>query len=291
MLLNNREIACVVWIAIFFGWCLLKKDVRRSIAEVVKAAIHRKLIACFLAVALYATIMSWSLAGWRLWNFGDLKTVILWTCTAGTGMVIGIATGEPTRHHFRKVALGGIKLGLVLEFVVNLYVFRLAIEIVFVPIAVIFTILSVYTDIKDGHRAVNRLVNGAMTLLGGIMALYAGFRMRSDWAGFARAETLIEFLLPLIMTVLFIPLLYALLIITTYESFFVLLKVYMHDRSLRRYTRWEVIRTCGLDYERVNRWRKHYAYTRPKTRVRVRRSLRDLPERNPIATKAEPGVP
>lgn len=45
MLLNNREIACVVWIAIFFGWCLLKKDVRRSIAEVVKAAIHRKLIA------------------------------------------------------------------------------------------------------------------------------------------------------------------------------------------------------------------------------------------------------
>jgi len=203
-LLNNREISILIWLVLIICWAVSIRSVRKGFRGILKAALHWKIVSCVLSLLVYVSIIAFSLDGWQLWGFENLKATILWTCTAGFGMVIANETGEPTRRHFKAVILGGIKFTIVLEFLVNFYVFPIIAELVLIPILAFLTACATYAEIKEEYKQTAYLFNGMLSLLGFGVLIYASYHAWNNWESFARIATVLDFLLPLLLTFLII---------------------------------------------------------------------------------------
>jgi len=271
--LNNREMAIAIWLAVLLAWVLSHRGTRESIPGLLKAAFHWKLTACWIAVALYALLAALSLEGWGLWSVDNLKATLLWVVTAGLVMVFRVASEQPDRQRLWQSSIGGLKISIVLEFIANVYVFPLLIELVAVPLLAALTALAAFAEIREEHKQAKGCFNGLLSIAGLTLLGYGVYRIWADFEHFAQFSTLVDFLLPILLTVFFLPFLFVLVVVAAYETVFVQLKIFMHDDALRRFTRWELVRQCGWNFERAARWRKRYMLERPSTREAVRASI------------------
>lgn len=270
---NNREIAIAIWLIGFFSWALTMPKVRESFPGVLKAAFAAKLTICWILTIGYIAIVTVALWGWGIWSVTNLKMTILWAFSAGLVMVVGVASDQPDRRRLWQSTIGGFKASLVLEFVANLYVFPLWVELVLMPVATLIVGTAVFAESKKENQNAVGCLNNLMSLLGVGLLGYGVYRITTDFDMFWQVETLIDFFLPILLTLFFLPFLYLLAVFVAYETLFTQLKVFMHDDELRRFTKLELIRECGLDFERVTRWKNRYMSERPRSKEGVRESI------------------
>ena len=107
---NNREIATAIWLTIFAIWGLTKTDIRDSIAGVIRAFLHWKIVTCVAAMALYVTTIVALLAMTRLWQPGMIKDTLLWFSFTAFAMVMRFATSRDNENIFRQVCIDNAKL-------------------------------------------------------------------------------------------------------------------------------------------------------------------------------------
>jgi hypothetical protein len=88
------------------------------------------------------------------------------------------------------------------------YVFRLVVELVLVPVLFLLAGLLVVSQLKEEYKPVERLVSNATALFGAGVFAYAGYSIYSDWSSFAKVETAKDFLVPLALSLLFMPFIY-----------------------------------------------------------------------------------
>jgi cytochrome bd-type quinol oxidase subunit 2 len=87
-----------------------------------------------------------------------------------------------------------VRFTIVVEFLVNLYVFPFLIELVLVPIIVLFAGMQVVAAAEPAHASARRAIDGALIALGLLLLTYAAVEaIRDPSALFTRenAETLL----------------------------------------------------------------------------------------------------
>jgi len=73
----------------------------------------------------------------------------------------------------KKAFRDGLKISVILEFIVNLHVLGLGWELILVPIAAILTCLLVVAESKEEFRPVRSILNSLLVLLGLGLLAYA----------------------------------------------------------------------------------------------------------------------
>lgn len=275
-MLDNREIAIAIWLSLFAYCALRVPGVRSNCPGVLKALLNRQILSAFVLMAsyVYGLVILLQMAG--VWGIGDVKATILWTMTAAVVMVSEVESISSDPVFFRKAALDGFRISVFLEFIANLYVFNLIVELIFVPFVTLLVCIVVVADLNEENRSVSSVLNTILAVLGLGLLICAVHRIITDSEAFLRAQTLFEFLLPLLLTFLFLPFLYFLALYVCYATAFNRLKIFMNDTALRRYTRFQLILRFRLNLWGVSRWTPVFVRSRPDSKEAILVSIANV---------------
>jgi hypothetical protein len=212
--LNSREDAFVLWALLAVGYLIFKdaRGIGGAFLNVVRAALHPKLVILFGSAFLYLLLLVYAAEVAGLWHTTSLNATVYWF--VGTAVVLisdAVTRASPrdldlTRRTLKRL----IGVTILIEFVVTLYVFPLAVEVIGVGIAVTFTMLQVVVghDASADPRA-RRLIEGVLTTVGVVYLAYFAVRGVGDLLdGAISREPAEEFLVGPVLTIALIPLLY-----------------------------------------------------------------------------------
>lgn len=260
--LNTRETAIALWTAVTLVIALAVPGLRAILAAGFRIAgqpLARVLLTCTTLIALAATGLL-ALVGY--WHTSMLPPTITWfigTAIVGTFSMEGV--GE-----LRALILRVIAATALIEFVANAYTFPLLAELIVVPFVVVVVTLTSFSELRPEFAILRRPLNLlCFALLVGTVTPTVVFVAR-HLGQLASAERAREFLLPLILTVAFVPYLYCLRMTVAWQTALAMLRSGIEDRpELLKEARLAMARSCRLSLSRIRifeprfRWMLCYA--------------------------------
>lgn len=262
--LNTRETALAFWLLIGLIWALLNRSIRVAMWNVILTLSGSKLRTLFASALLYAGVAI--LVLWRIgfWDPRLLKSSILWFF--GVGGAASILTIDESQYtSFRKVAFAAFAVSALVEFFVNLYTFPLIVELFLIPLLfLIVTLQAVSAALPEfrgpRHDATKGLLSGLLSALGLAIIAYSIFETARHWQDVFSTKGLEDFLLPVILTMWFLPYVYAVRLYATFEMIFLRARLAAaDDAQLLRYYRKNIIRACGLNLWRAQRFSAEFS--------------------------------
>lgn len=233
---NDREKAIIIWFCILFVWSLAHKSVRNDVKgpviTILKLLFSFKIGIPLLLMSIYLGLLIFFASRFNLWDISLLKDTLLWFF--GTACIMFASTdkaGQDSKY-FKDVILDTLKFSVILEFVVNLYVFSIFVELILVPLVTLVAGMLVIADKKNEYATVKKALNCVLIIAGLTMLIYALVHVFSDFKQFATIGNAKTFLLPLILTLAFLPFMYCLTLWARYESLFTSMDIWMHNKEL-----------------------------------------------------------
>ena len=184
-----------------------------------------------------------------------------------------------TKDNFRVTAA--------LEFVVVFYTFSLWAELIIVPVTTILIAMQVVAEGKEDYKPVEKLLNSLLSLFGISLLIYATYRLVADFSNFTQPETLTDFSLPVLLSLLFLPFLFVVALYMNYEIVFVRLDFKIKDAKLRRYAKCTALFGFHVRTGLLRRWIRNIQFKTPTSRSELKASItrvKDLAarEKNPV---------
>lgn len=257
--LDNRERALTIWIFVFLIWITFNKAVRDSMFSVLKAFFSIKILIPFCLMFVYIITLIFVAYKLQIWESYLLKDTIILGFVIGFTMFLNINKANSENNYFKKTILESIKLTVILEFIVNLYVFSLPIEIVLVPILAILTVMLVVSSTKKEFEPVKKLLNLVLAIIGIYFLYHALMSISSSFGNFATLKNLKEFLLLPFLTIAYIPFIYFLALYSAYESLFVRVNfLNKGDKKEKKSVKLQIFKNNLFNLIKLNNFSKNY---------------------------------
>ena len=202
---NNREIAIGIWSVILLGVCALLKPARDSLFVVIRILWSRIFLMQIGAMSLYIVLIVFLLSEIGLWDISQLKTTVFWALTTGGVSFARVTSTPDDQEFFRNLLKDIFKITLVIEFVVAFYTFSLIAELLFLPFMAFVGLMAAFAQGKEEHQVVERFFNGILVGAGLLVLGYSGYRLIFDPQDFFTLSTLKDFYLPPLLSFLFLP--------------------------------------------------------------------------------------
>jgi hypothetical protein len=209
--LNSREDSILLWAVAILAYVTYKgPSIWLSFFGLTRLIFASKLTILFGSAALYSAAVVLLAKKLGLWHTTALKETIYWFVGIGVVLVGDATQATPNPDYAKKVVRRLLKVTLVIEFVVNLYVFPLAVEIVLVFLVLAFAGMQALAEHKPSStdQTTRKVIDGVLIGIG--VFLFASFAVRalSDLDAFLTRETAERFLVVPALTLAFIPFLY-----------------------------------------------------------------------------------
>jgi hypothetical protein len=256
--LNTRETATLAWVVLALGIAVATPSLRVVVIDGVKIATKPFVAIMLAATTLLAAAITICLASLGYWRASMMPTTVVWfvgTAIVGTFSMGGIGD-------LRRLATRTVAFAAVVEFVSNAYTFPLPVELFLVPFVVILVTLTSFADRRPEFaitRAPFKVICAAL-FIGTLTPTLVYFVHHVGQL--ASADQAREFLLPLILTVTFLPYFYLVQMVVAWQTALSMLKSQMQDRlSLLKVARRALIRSCHASLPRIQlfepefRWR------------------------------------
>ena len=291
---TNREIAILFWLSVLLVLALLHSNTRPSLGQVVKAFFAPKLSA-LLAIALtyiIASVFILSFVG--IWQWANLKTTVLWGITSAFVAMFDAIRLTGDKAYFRKLLYDIFNVTVVVTFIAEFYSFGLLIELVLFPLLAFIGILHAYSEKQPESDPVKKLLGWIMISAGLWILIYSGYQMITNFHEVATKDTALEFGIPIILSLSFLPFIYFLNVYITYENSFIRIGLSIKDRSLLRYAKWQARIHFRTDLDFLRRWARHIAINDVDSREAVKQSIQHIKavkkrEKNPPIILKEDG--
>ena len=196
----------------------------------------------------------------QLWNFGLLKDSIYWVLGFAIVLLFNINVAYIEKKFFIKIAYDCFKLIIILEFVVNFYVFDFWVELFFVPFLFIIGCLHAVSETEKKYELINKLLNSILATIGFLYLGYFFINLFLDYHTFINLDTLQSMILPPILTLSFIPFIYLLALYMSYESLFLRLSMFMINKSLLKFTKRQIFVKYRFSFSKLNNFIQNNAY-------------------------------
>lgn len=251
---NNREIASGIWLLIIFIFMIRKKDIRHSLKRFFKTLFNKKILISFIFMFISTAIIVLFLYHINFWDISLLKDTIIWFLFSGIVTCVNAITSRSDKNKLKKIIYENLKVLILIEFIINYYTFPLIIELIVMPIITVIFLLDVFTDNKEKYSSVKKLMKTLQTVIGFFLIYYFISNLVSSYQGFISYNTLKSFLLPIILSLFFLPFIYLFLLYAKYDMIFIRLKMgSSKSKELTKYAKKEIIKTCLLNLNKVKK--------------------------------------
>lgn len=202
----------LLWIVAVVAFATVKGEgVASSFLGVVRAFFVPKLLLIFGSAALYCALIVLLAKQANLWHTTALKETVYWFVTGGVVLVGRAVThAAPSDPGFYKQLLRqALRFTIVVEFLVNLYVFPFLVELVLVPIILLFVGMQIATEYDASLAAARKVIDAVLTTIGFLLLAYVAVETIRDPGGLFTRENAETLLVPPVLTFAFVPLLWA----------------------------------------------------------------------------------
>lgn len=274
--LNNREIALLVWMALAFGLPMLIPSVRQAFGEVGRAFLQPVILGCIAAAGAYTAACVALLAAVDLWDIPNLKTTIVWFISFTiVAMMETTRAGESLRR-LPILAKETIAVTALVVFIAETYPFPLWGELLFIPSVVLVSLCAEIAQRKPDTARTVPIFTSLQAALGFWALGYAVWQAAADPAGFATVENLREFLVPILLSLMFLPFLFLLTLFSTYQTAAVRVHFAIPDKRLGFYALVRGMVAFGYDLDRFNRYLRDPRWHEGPTRQAARDIIAEL---------------
>jgi hypothetical protein len=235
MELNSREIAILIWLGLVLAYSTRSGEVGRSLTGLVKALLQHKILLSVGGAALYSAACVWLLWQLGLWEAANLKTTLLWGLTFAFVTMMDIAKLETEPRPLRRVAKEAVNATALIVFVAEFYSLPLWGELILVPLLVMIGGMIVVGQSRPDAAPAVRLLIFLQVVAGSSLLIYSLGHIVQELRDFATLITARELAVPMLLSLMFLPFLYLLILWVSFENASLRLWATMGDRKLRRY--------------------------------------------------------
>lgn len=234
---TSREIAIAFWTGAFLIWSLRSDGVRRSLKAVLASLVQPPILGWLICMAAYVAASIWVLYQFGFWTSVLLKGSLLWFVFSAPAMAIR-ATKKDQMEPFRASIRDAVRITILFEFIIVTYTFSLAIELVMIPVVTLTVLIDAYAGTRPKYRDVGKITSFLLAIGGLTIFILAAHRAWADLYSLQSLDTLRKLLLPSVLSILFLPFLYVLLLYIDYDSLLVRLRLFSRpDHRTHRYAR------------------------------------------------------
>ena len=232
-MLDNRELAGLVWLGAGISWALSQKTVRESCAGVVNAFFRPQILVPLVAMLAWVGLELWVGAQLGFWNPALSKGTILWTVGSAGVLLFNCAQMGASEHFFRRTIGATVGVAVFVEFFVNLYPMRLPVELVVQFVAVVLVLMVTLGGQKPEFKSAKLVCELLLTGIVVALLVHAARQIFVEWHRLDARELLFEFALPIWLTGGLLPFLYAFSIVLVYDRAFRFIDWKGRDRGSR----------------------------------------------------------
>ena len=261
-ILNNREIAIALWLILAATYiCSAERmsEVRSAFKKLAFVFQSRPLMIVFSLAAVYTVAMVYILLDWELWNIDQLKNTVFWFFSVGLLSIHNLEKIKTAPHFFRNSVIGNLRMLAILQFVIGVYSLPLLAELVLVPFMVVVGMMIPIAESDIKYLQVKKLLNGIVISFGLFTLAYTAYMLATDFKELGQEKTFYDFIVPALLTVMYLPFVFAMMTYSTYETVFVRLQFSVQDRRLRRLAKLYAVVFFNFRLDSIRRWADHIA--------------------------------
>jgi hypothetical protein len=208
--LNSREDAGLVWTVIVLAFVLYKvPGVFRNLADIVWLVIKPPLVLLFGGAALYCAGILAVANQLGVWETSAAKETVYWFLGAGLVLAGHALNARPDPYYARTLLRRALRVAILIEFIVNFYVFPLGVELLFVPVVGLLGIVEVWNKGQaEPDARLATLTGGALAILGWVVLVSVLVRIGLHPGDLLTRNTLERVLIVPALTIAFTPFLY-----------------------------------------------------------------------------------
>ena len=273
--LDNREIAIGLWLIVALLFVLRNSDVRRAFAPVARALTAKPILIGIVLMVGYLTVEVKVLSLVGIWVPSQIKTTIIWAITVATVMLFTANSINEVEGHFCKAAKENFKFSVLVSFFVNLHVLPLIWELIIVPIGALAAAMLAVAEADEKYVPARKLLNGFLGILGMSLLGYALWKSCQNPRSLVEIEALRSLAIPVVLSLLFLPFIYLVVVYMAYENVFVRLKFVIRNKSLNKYAKKCLILHVRLRIPALHLWLKEAWSRELASREDIDKSIQD----------------
>lgn len=219
--MNNRELATVLWasavvVAILVG-CALNSNLRSSVGGVLRAVLTPVIVVPFVMMVVYCWGVVRLAIAFGFWNQDHLLTdTFFWFLTSAIVLFFNVADAGP--GFVRRKALQVFGATVLVEFLMNLFVMNLILEILLQPWVFLWMGIELVARNNPEQRPAVRAAGFFLSATGIGIASYRVIELVENWRSAFSLQTGLKFALPIWMTLGILPFIYLLALYVAYDK-------------------------------------------------------------------------
>lgn len=254
-LFNNRELASATLLTIIFLWGWGKgPDFRVALYGVVKSLLQGSILITLLTLLMYVLIVVNFLAELQIWNSTQTKNTILWFLFIGVSQLFSATKIKDMNLYLKTSINSQLRLIVIIEFLVAFHSYGYFTEIILVSVVTLLMCCSVVSERKAENKKSKRIFDAMVSCIGIFIFLDSMLSIYLDPSAFLNIDTFRDFLIPVALSVSFLPYMYFFYYFMSYEKAFVKIRIYTDCRSLQRYAKIKLLISFRGNVKLINDW-------------------------------------
>jgi hypothetical protein len=256
--LDARETAATIWAALILGYVALRSSGFRSSLLSLLKIVFGSILAVLIAVAAdYMAGVVWLLQFIGFWDRPMLKTTVFWFI--GTGLVTAFSTKRKDGRSFARLVIRNFSAAAIVAYFMNIHPFPLYVWLVLFPVILLLAGCQGLAEADSQYAAVKTPIEVLLTVIALTALSFSLAYVVGHFDKLTTGETGREFLLPFVLTVCFIPLLYAMALFVVYQGMLGMIRFrFAENVQVYRFARREIIRACGASLKRAQLFEEKY---------------------------------
>lgn len=221
---NNREIALVGWIIIAIIIGLFKKAGREFLKSVLPIIFSRKFVVFYIIFLSFFFLTVLYLYHASFWDLSLLKDTVFWVIFIFIPLFVNTIENAKDGRFFAKLIKDNLTIIVIIEFILNFWTFNLIIEILIIPIALLLGGIYAIVSRDEETVIVKKFIDGLLSIFGIVVIIFTLYNIIQRPEEILSINTLKEFLLPVLLLFMNLPVVYGLALYSTYEQVFIRIK-------------------------------------------------------------------
>ncbi len=278
-ILNNRECAILTWmflLTLFILTSARMEGTRKSIKEILPTILAKPIIIIVFLTISYMLGSIYFLNKLDLWNLSQLKNTIIWSVSTGLFSIFKVNSIKNDENFLINSFLDNFKIIAIIQFVVEIYSFDFVYELILIPSLVLVGTTLEYSKNENKYRQARIFLNYLLSIFGLAMLIYTGYQITINFNKSILEGTLDDFLTPPLLTLLFIPFLFTLLVYMTYEGIFIRLNNLITNKKLNLSTKIKALLIFNIRLGLLERWASSLNYINLNSPTEIQHSFSKL---------------
>ena len=266
-LLSTRQWATIILVIITMIFFIGKKDVRRSLIDLVKKIFEKRLLVIWFIYFIYIFILTYFISFTPIWDNNYIIDIIIWSIFSGLINYINSFINVYDKKYISRLIKNNIGITIVFEYIMGRFTFSLLEELLLAILISVIFIVDLYNDNYVKDQKLSRYSNKISGYVGIFLTIRICLSAINQYKDINIKDELVGFMIPIVYLFLTLPLFYIMGLYSTYEDLFSYMPFNFKvskEVKLRRY--YKVIKTCLFSIDKLIVLKEYYV---PKMYIKM----------------------